>query len=89
MTKGIDYEKHAGAGWLIAGYIFALLGGWIGLFIGVHLAFSKVNPGSGPMLKKFDGASRKNGNIIWILALIAGIGWIALMNSDNISLSDF
>lgn len=77
-SKGIDYEKQAGAGWLVAGYIFALLGGWFGLAIGIYLSAAKVKLPDGTKVKKFNEASRKNGYIIMVISVVAAIIWLTL-----------
>ena len=82
MTKGIDFEKNAGAGFIIAGYILALMGGVIGLFIGAHLVSTTVKMPDGTMSKKYDARSRKNGIIMLALAVIFAVIWYAILNAD-------
>jgi len=75
MQEGVDYEKSAGAGWLIPGYLFAILGGLIGIFIGVHLMSGKITLPDGTKVKKFNQSSRTQGTIMLIIGIIAIIGW--------------
>jgi hypothetical protein len=81
MKKGIDYEKNAGSGWLIAGYIFALLGGLIGIWIGSRLLFGKVKLTDGTIVKTYDESSRTQGTIILVLAIISIIVWNVVARS--------
>jgi len=79
MQQGIDYDKKGG-GWLVAGYIFALLGGLIGIIIGVIMMSSKVKLPDGTTVKKYDDSTRKQGTIILVIAIVAMIGWNVISN---------
>lgn len=50
----------------IIGYIFAILGGWIGLILGIYL-ITRENP-----------TAKKNGKIIIILSIVMAILWIVI-----------
>ncbi len=75
MEQGQDYEKKAGVGLLIAGYIFAALGGLIGIGIGAYIAFGKVTLPDGTKAKKFDQSSTTQGIIIFVIAIVSLIFW--------------
>lgn len=50
----------------IIGYIFAILGGWIGLIIGIYL-ITRENP-----------TAKRNGKIIIIISIVMAILWIVI-----------
>lgn len=63
-----------GTGWIIAGYIFAFLGGLFGVIIGLILAISTqiVN---GKKIKKYSPTAVLNGWIIFFLAILMLFVW--------------
>lgn len=65
-------------GMIIAGYIFAVLGGLIGFILGVYLWQGKENV-NGVKQKKYDEATRRQGMIIAIIAVVAFIVWTSLI----------
>jgi len=75
MQLGVDYEKPASQGWIVAGYIFGLLGGLIGIAIGAWLMTGKVKMTDGTKVFKFDESGRKQGKIILVIAVIFLITW--------------
>ena len=83
VANRIVKEEKAGLGWLIPGYIFAFLGGYIGIIIGISLMVSKIKLVDGTKVKKFDQDSRNHGVIIMILSFFAFIVWnlIAIANA--------
>lgn len=68
-------EEKAGLGWLIPGYIFAFLGGYLGMIIGISLLVSKVKLANGTKMKKYDRESRTHGTIILSLSIFAFFIW--------------
>ena len=66
--------KNKPMGMIIAGYIFAVLGGLIGFVLGVYLWQGKENV-NGVKQKKYDEATRRQGMIIAIVAVVAFIVW--------------
>lgn len=58
---------ESGGGWIVAGYIFGILGGLIGLAIGGYLWNTKVDTPQGKKLK-FNKSTRNHGLIILILS---------------------
>jgi hypothetical protein len=69
--------------WVLAGYVFALGGGILGLFIGWHLCYLKKTLPNGDIVHGFSEEDRKHGKIIFVLGIIFFFIWIilnALMN---------
>ena len=64
------FEKKASIGLLIAGYVFAILGGLIAIFIGQSL-LHKIKLQNGMVVYKFDELSRNHGKTIRNIAIIA------------------
>ena len=63
-------------GWLIFGLISAILGGLLGIFIGwFHWDFKKTDP-TGQQFYAYDQQTRKTGQIIFWIGLVATIYWI-------------
>ncbi len=75
MANPATPNQPAGKGLVIAGYIFAVLGGLIGLVIGAHMKWGKITDASGAKVLKYDEASQKKGLIIFIIALVSMIFW--------------
>jgi len=66
------YVPKSGKGWIIAGYIFALMGGLIGIAIGSYLQGAKEKLPTGVKVKKFDDKTRKHG---WIIIVVSAVLW--------------
>lgn len=63
-------------GWLIFGFITALLGGILGIFIGwFHFTFKKTDP-TGQQFYAYDTKTRRRGQQIFWLGLISFFIWI-------------
>ncbi|MAO71657.1 MAG: hypothetical protein CMD02_04000 [Flavobacteriales bacterium] len=63
-------------GWLIFGFISAILGGLLGIFIGwFHWSFKKTVP-TGQQVYAYDQKTRKQGQIIFLIGIVATIYWI-------------
>ena len=60
-------------GWIVAGYIFCVLGGLIGLVIGCIYVFSIQKTASGDKLYKYNESTRKHGKGMLILFAIMSI----------------
>jgi len=75
---GYGPVKNKPMGMIIAGYIFAVLGGLIGFILGVYLWQGKENV-NGVKQKKYDEATRKQGMIIAIIAVVAFIVWTSVI----------
>ncbi len=65
--------KSASKGLITAGYIFAILGGYIGLAIGYTLFLGKNKEENGKKIHVYDSNSRKHGKIIFIIGIIMAV----------------
>ena len=68
--------------WIYAGYIFALLGGIFGVFIGWHLSTYKKTLPNGQQVYGYKQEDRKHGRRIWILGTIMLVLWLAIRFSN-------
>jgi uncharacterized membrane protein YfcA len=62
--------KRASAWLLVIGWVSAVLGGLVGIFIGAYLATAKAPAGGGETTFKYDDYSRKQGIPMAIIGLI-------------------
>ena len=63
-------------GWLIFGFISAILGGLLGIFLGwFHWTFKKTDP-TGQRVYAYDQQTRKIGQGIFWIGLVSFIAWI-------------
>lgn len=74
------YIPQAGGSWITAGYIFMIVGGFLGWVIGTHLRFSKQKLANGTKVKKFDEKSQQIGLRLIIIGGISHIIWLAILN---------
>lgn len=56
--------------WIIAGYLFAFLGGGIGIIIGYSLWKSKKTLPNGDRIYSYSSEDRKNGKRIFLISII-------------------
>lgn len=61
--------------YIIAGYIFAILGGWLSLFIGWHLLSYKKTLPNGDKVYAYSEIDRRQGNRIFYLACLFSVLW--------------
>lgn len=62
--------------WILIGYLTALLGGFLGIFIGWHLSsFRKTLP-DGNRVYAYSNADRKQGSRIFVLGVIVMAAWV-------------
>ena len=69
-------EKPASKNLLIAGWIFSVLGGLIGVIISSHIAFAKIKTPNGYFSYKYDLESRRKGRtmlIVCVSVMILGL----------------
>jgi hypothetical protein len=71
--------------WIIAGYVFSILGGLLGLFIGWHLLSHKKTLPNGDRVYGYSIEDRKHGNRILILGIIFLVIWTSLRILTNIN----
>jgi len=72
------YTPKPGGGWVIAGYIFSIMGGLVGIAIGGYLKGAKEKLPNGTKVKKFDAKTQKNGLIIIIISAISWVFWMQM-----------
>jgi hypothetical protein len=70
-------EEHQ-ASWIVVGYICAILGGFLGIFIGWHLKNHKKTLPNGERVFNYTQADRKQGNRIVIVSIIFFLFWIGV-----------
>lgn len=70
-----SYEPISATGWLIAAYIFALLGGLLGIALGISVWKQKVELENGTKTYKYKKSHRKLGILASILASISAFIW--------------
>ena len=63
--------------YIIAGYVFALLGGWLSLFIGWHLLSYKKTLPNGDKVYAYSENDRRQGNRIFYLGILFSALWTA------------
>lgn len=56
--------------WIVAGYIFAFLGGFLGIIIGYVLMTSKKNLPNGQRIHSYNGVDRKHGKTIFYIGIV-------------------
>jgi len=65
-------------GWKIpTGYIFAVLGGIIGIALGAHLWRTKIPGPQGVKVPRYDESAQFHGKIIFAVACVMSVIWIA------------
>ena len=75
MENEKKYDKPVSTGLAIAGWIFALLGGGIGIGISCYIAFAKIKMEDGTKVHKFTKEGRTMGKIMLVVSAISGIVW--------------
>ena len=60
---------------LILGWVFALLGGLFGIFIGTYLISAKIVGFNGEKIFRYNGSARLQGLFMALLGLTMFIGW--------------
>jgi hypothetical protein len=74
-------EGHRG--WMFAGYIFALLGGLLGVFIGWHLSTFKKTLPDGQRVYGYNKQDRQHGQIIFAIGLVMFTIWMIIKFSNS------
>ncbi len=72
-----------GGGMVIVGYVFAFLGGLIGLIIGSHLWRGKAKLASGEKVRKYDQSAQRHGRIIVIISIISMVLQIIIATANQ------
>jgi hypothetical protein len=70
--------------WIFAGYIFALLGGLLGIFIGWHLSTFKKTLPNGERVYAHTDDDRRQGRRILVIGVIMFVAWlmVRILRSD-------
>lgn len=79
QSETIQYKD--GIGWIVAGYIFAFMGGLFGVIIGLTLA-KATQTVNGKRVKKYTPTAVTNGWIIFFLAIFIMFIWIIIQNTE-------
>ncbi len=74
----LSKQEESQKSWIVGGYLFALFGGFFGLFIGWHLFTHKKTLPNGDRIYAYVSEDRKHGKIILIIGIIFFIFWMAL-----------
>ncbi len=78
-NQSLAEPERSDARLIVAGYILALLGGLLGIFIGWHLLTFKKTLPNGSRSYAYILSNRKKGRTILILSLISLLIWITLL----------
>ncbi len=65
-------------GWIIIGYLFAFLGGILGLFIGWHLSTYKKTLPDGERVYEYSEHDKRQGRIIFYISIVMTMIWLIL-----------
>lgn len=72
------YEPQSATGWLVASFVFAVLGGWLGIVLGIIVFSKKVEDDNGDKVYKYKNSHRKLGLVAVVIAVISMLVQIAL-----------
>lgn len=70
--------EKAAIQWIMLGYMTAVFGGVLGIFIGYYLSQFKKRIPNGEKVFAYDNASRNSGKIMFVLGIISTIFWIIM-----------
>lgn len=65
-------------GWIVGGYFFAFMGGFLGSLIGWYLWKQQKTLSNGEKVWKFNKSDRKHGQTIFIMSIVLFIMYVAL-----------
>lgn len=68
--KELAKPEEGQRNWIYAGYLFALLGGLLGIFIGWHLSTFKKTLPNGKQVYGYTQGDRRHGKRIWIIGVV-------------------
>lgn len=68
--KDLSKPEEGQLGWVVAGYFFSILGGFLGLIIGYFLWTSKKTLPNGEKVYNYTEKDRKHGKTIFLIGLI-------------------
>ncbi|EHQ26704.1 hypothetical protein [Mucilaginibacter paludis] len=76
--KILKEPEKTESGWIIAGYLTALMGGLFGIFIGWYLSTAKKTLPNGQQVYTFLDTDRKHGNRIFFIGIVVLVGEMVL-----------
>ncbi|WP_394772469.1 hypothetical protein [Mucilaginibacter sp.] len=66
----LKVNEPSQAGWIVVGYVFAVVGGILGFFIGWHLWTYKKTLPNGEMIYAYSESNKRQGKIIFYLSFV-------------------
>jgi hypothetical protein len=77
--------EKAGIQWLMLGYLSAIFGGILGIFIGYYLSQFKKRIPNGEKVFAYDNYSRNSGKIMFVIGIVSTVFWfiIYFLNFDK------
>jgi hypothetical protein len=79
--KSAEIQEQRATGWLIAIYLFAILGGWLGIALGLYVFFAGTRDENGIKMPRFIDSHRKAAIGGAILAFVSMISWLMIANT--------
>jgi hypothetical protein len=80
--KELALPERAHTGWIIAGYICAILGGFFGLIIGYVFAYTKKTLPNGGTVYVYPDQARHHGKRIFFIGILGAAFWLVLRIMD-------
>jgi hypothetical protein len=74
--RDLAMPEESQKNWIYAGYLIALLGGVLSIFIGWHLLTHKKTLPDGSRVYGYSVSDRKHGNRIFLLGIICFVLWV-------------
>jgi hypothetical protein len=68
--RDLGKKEEGQRSWIYAGYLFALLGGLLGIFIGWHLSSFKKTLPNGQQIHSYTARDRRHGRRIMIISIV-------------------
>jgi hypothetical protein len=81
--KELAKPEESQRSWIYAGYLFAFLGGLLGIFIGWHLSTFKKTLPNGERVFGYSKIDQQHGNRISIIGIVMFVIWVAIRISTN------
>ncbi|HET6226606.1 MAG TPA: hypothetical protein VFF27_10025 [Bacteroidia bacterium] len=74
--KELSTPENKQTGWIIVGYLFALTGGLLGIFIGWYLSRHKKTLPDGNVVFAYSASDRKHGYFIFLIGIVSFFVWV-------------
>jgi hypothetical protein len=75
--RALATPESGGNLWILIGYLSALIGGALGIFIGWHLSTFKKTLPDGRKIKAYTPSARQHGAIILVIGIVMFITWLS------------